>query len=98
MTGQPASNLLLEPQRTTAMTSPLNMSRRLDSLEAMQPDATLGKPVLWGTGQSLADALATANLTLADKPLFAIYLRWVKPGGGEQPECPHYLRDRHLLD
>ena len=80
------------------MVSPLNLSRRLDSLEAMQPDVTRGRPFLWGTGQSLADALAHAKLSLADKPLFAIRLIGVEPGGGEQPECPHYLRDRHLLD
>ena len=80
------------------MTSPLNMSRRLDSLEAMQPDDARGRPFLWGSGQSLAEALTAANLMLTDKPLFAIYLRGVKPCGGEQPECAHYLRDRHLMD
>ena len=80
------------------MTSPLNMSRRLDSLEAMQPDGARGRPFLWGTGQSLADALADAKLTLDDKPLFPIRLIGVEPGGEEQPECPLYLRDRHLLD
>lgn len=80
------------------MTSPLNMSRRLDSLEAMQPDDARGRPFLWGTGQSLADALADAKLTLDDKPLFAIFLRGVKPGQLDAPECPHYLRDRDLLN
>ena len=80
------------------MSSFMNREQRVQRLESRAHDAVIGKPFLWGTGQSLADALADANLTLADKPLFAIYLRGVKPGGGEQPECSHYLRDRHLLN
>ena len=80
------------------MTSPLNMSRRLDSLEAMQPDASRGRVFLWFTGQTLADALAHHKLTLDDKPLFPIRIIGVWPGVADQPECPHYLRDRHLLD
>ena len=75
-----------------------NLNNRVGRLEASVPDMERGRPFLWGTGQSLADALATAKLTLNDKPLFAIYLRGVRPGGGEESECPHYLRDRHLLD
>ena len=75
-----------------------NLNNRVGRLEASVPDMERGRPFLWGTGQSLADALATAKLTLNDKPLFAIYLRGVKPGQLDAPECPLYLRDRHLLD
>ena len=75
-----------------------NLEQRVQRLESHAPDATFGKPFLWGTGQSLANALADASLTLDDKPLFAIRLIGVKPGFVDQPECPHYLRDRHLLD
>ena len=69
------------------------LERRLRVLEAADPTPGGGRPLLWPAGQSLADALSFAGLTLNDKPLFAIGLV-----GLGQPPCPLHERDRWLLD
>lgn len=69
-----------------------SLDRRLSALEGQQPGVSLGRPFLWPAGHSLADALALAGLSLDDKPLFAIRLV-----GLNQPPCPLYERDAHLL-
>jgi len=57
------------------------------------------RPFLWAQGQSLAAALAWQGLTLDDKPLFAIRLLGVKPGGNGEPEAdPVFEREQKLLD
>ena len=70
---------------------------RVERLEAQAPDTVWGKPFLWFSSQPLAQALEAAGLTLEDKPLFAIRIVGVPPGG-EPAECPLYERDKHLLD
>ena len=62
----------------------------------MEPDRTMGRPFLCGAGQSLADALADAGLTLADKPLLAIELMPLMPAG-QVATCPLHERDRWML-
>jgi hypothetical protein len=75
-----------------------SLEQRVQRLETQFPGAVLRRPFLWASGQSLAEALGDAKLTLDDKPLFAIRLIGVEPGRLDEPECPLYLRDRHLLD
>jgi hypothetical protein len=53
---------------------------------------------MWHRGKSLDEALAEAGLTLADKPLRPIRFIPVRPDRTREPDCPLYLRDRHLLD
>lgn len=74
------------------------LSRRLSQLEARVPDESRGRPFLWGWGRPLADALADAKLTLADKPLFAIRLIPISPVNGHPGEDPLFERDKHLLE
>lgn len=71
----------------------MRLKRRVDAMEAKQPDIERGQPFLWGHGQPLAEALADAGLTLEDKPLFAIRLE----PPGDVPD-PMYEQDRMLLE
>ena len=51
-----------------------SLRRRLEKLEAMQPDASQGMPFLWIQEQTLDEALAFAKLSLDDGPVMAIRL------------------------
>lgn len=73
------------------------LDRRVERLEAFHRGSEMGRPFLWGQGQSLADALAGQRLTLDDGPLYPIRLIGVKPGAAEPEPDPDYERDRHLL-
>jgi hypothetical protein len=68
------------------------LSSRIGRLEQLEPVVPYRRAFLWGYGQSLADALADAKLTLEDGPLLAIELM---PAG--DVTCPLHDRDRHLL-
>ena len=54
------------------MSTSASLKRRLEKLEAMQPDPEFGRAFFWPHGKSLDHALAVVGLTLADKPLLAI--------------------------
>lgn len=66
------------------------LKQRVDNLEAMEPDATLGMPFLWPMGQTLDDALSFAGLSL-DQPVCAIRLL------GAEGQCPVHDEDMHRL-
>ena len=72
------------------MSSSTSLSRRLNQLEAMQPDDDR-RAVLWFAGQSLADALSASGLTLDDDVLAIRIL------GHGAPPCPLHERDLRLL-
>jgi len=79
------------------MTSPLQ--KRVERLEKSEgPEG--GRAFLWFPNVPLADALASAGLSLADKPLMAIEIKGVlsnRDGPLVVPD-PVHERDRHLLD
>lgn len=75
----------------------MRLNKRVEALEAVQPDTDRGHPFLWAEGQPLEDALADAALTLDDKPLFAIRLVGVHPGETEPRPDPVYEREKVLL-
>ena len=70
----------------------MRLKLRIEALEASCADAAPLRPFLWPAGQSLADALAFAGLSLEDEGLRAIKL--VAAG---KPPCPFHERDTHLL-
>lgn len=69
----------------------MRLSLRLDRLEAKQPAEDAGRVFLWPMGQTLADALSAAGLTLEDKPLMAIRLL------DFDGYCPVHEPDLHLV-
>ena len=69
-----------------------NQISRIEALEARNMTQSLGKPFLWPAGQSLADALAHAHLTLDDEPLFGIQLV-----GLDGMVCRHHEADGYLV-
>ena len=58
----------------------------------LQPDENRGMPFLWPAGQSLAEALAFAKLTLDEKPLLAIQLV-----GLDADPCRFHETQGHLV-
>ena len=68
------------------------LNKRIAALEASCAYDTPFRPFLWPAGQSLADALAFAGLSLEDEGLLAIKL--VAAG---KPPCPFHECDAHLL-
>lgn len=77
----------------------MKLTKRLEALEAKHGEPEQGKPFFWFPGQSLADALENAGLTLEDN-LFAIRFNAVtKDADGKPVDVPDplYERDRHLV-